>query len=93
MANLRNLKKQIDYALEAFVFDCDAAIYAHPEKGNEIFVMMQEAVELRNELFVKAVNPTEPKNKSLVKKYYTALYAEINEKFEALFNKLSAAIE
>ena len=27
MANLRDLKKEIDYRLEEFVFDCEMAIY------------------------------------------------------------------
>ena len=32
MANLRNLKKEIDYRLEEFVFDCEMAIYFQPSK-------------------------------------------------------------
>lgn len=32
MANLRNLKKEIDYRLEEVVFDCDMAICFQPSK-------------------------------------------------------------
>ena len=51
MANLRNLKKEIDYRLEEVVFDCDMAICFQPSKEKEIFEVMQEAVAVRNDLF------------------------------------------
>ena len=54
---------------------------------------MQEAVALRNEFFTKAMNPAEPHNKSLVRKHYALLRAEINAGFSALFEKLSAINE
>ena len=57
MANLRNLKKEIDYRLEEVVFDCDMAICFQPSKEKEIFEVMQEAVGVRNDLFAKAMNP------------------------------------
>ena len=87
MANLRELKKEIDYRLEEVVFDCDMAIAFQPSKEQEIFELMQKAVALRNEL--KVSNPTEPHNKSLVRKYYAALRADIVRSFEALFEELS----
>lgn len=90
MANLRTLKKEIDYCLEEVVFDCDMAICFQPSKEKEIFGVMQEAVALRNELFVKAMNPAEPHNRSLVRKHYAALRREIAESFGAVFEKLSA---
>ena len=90
MANLRTLKKEIDYCLEEVVFDCDMAICFQPSKEKEIFGVMQEAVALRNELFAKAMNPAEPHNRSLVRKHYAALRSEIAESFGAIFEKLSA---
>lgn len=89
MANLRILKKEIDYRLEEIVFDCDMAICYQPSKEKEIFEIMQEAVVLRNNLYAKAMNPTEPHNRSLVRKYYAALRNEIVESYFALFEKLS----
>ena len=58
MANLRELKKEIDYRLEEVVFDCDMAIAFQPSKEQEIFELMQKAVALRNELIAKVSNPT-----------------------------------
>lgn len=89
MANLRNLKKEIDYRLEEVVFDCDMAMCFQPSKEQEIFAVMQEAVAVRNSLFAKAMNPTEPHNASLVRKHYAALRAEMIAAFDALFDKLS----
>ena len=51
---------------------------------------MQDAVAVRNAPFVKANNPAEPHNRSLVRKHYAALRAEMNDAFGALFEKLSA---
>ena len=62
MANLRMLKKEIDYRLEELVFDCDMAICFQPTKEKEIFEVMQEGVALRNALFVKANNPADAHN-------------------------------
>ncbi len=90
MANLRNLKKEIDYILEELVFDCDMAMYFQPANEAAIFDVMQQAVALRNDLFAKVSNPTEPKNPSLVRKHYRALYQEIETEFGKLFEKLSA---
>lgn len=93
MANLRLLKKEIDYRLEEFAFDCDMAMCFQPEKENDIFPLMQQGVELRNELFVKVNNPTEPHNASLVKKFYKALRKDVDASFDALYVKLSEAIK
>lgn len=90
MANLRTLKKQIDYCLEEIVFDCDMAICFQPSKEEQIMQLMQEAVALRNELFTKVMNPAEPHNRSLVRKHYAALRVEIAGAFEQLVEKLSA---
>ena len=93
MANLRRLKKDIDYCLEELVFDCDMAICFQPSKEKEIFDLMQEAVALRNDLFHKVMNPAEPHNRSLVRKHYAALRREIVDSFEEKFEKLSQVNE
>ena len=93
MANLRVLKKQIDYCLEEVVFDCDMAICFQPSKEVEIMNLMQEAVVMRNAFFKKAMNPAEPHNKSLVRKHYAALRREIAAGFGEMCEKLSAINE
>lgn len=90
MANLRDLKKEIDYRLEEFVFDCEMAIYFQPNKEDDVVKLMEKGVELRNALFVKANNPAEPKNASLVRKHYSALRRDMAASYEQLFGDLSA---
>ena len=90
MANLRNLKKEIDYRLEEFVFDCEMAIYFQPTKEEDVVAIMENAVALRTALYIKANPPTEPKNASLVKKYYAALRRDMVSSFGSLFEELSS---
>ena len=89
MANLRFLKKEIDYRLEELAFDCHMAIFVQPNKEEAIVELMTRGVELRNALYTKVNNPTEPHNASLVRKYYAALRQEIVNSFGELFEKLS----
>lgn len=93
MANLRILKKEIDYRLEEFVFDCEMAIYFQPSKEDAVVALMEKAVALRNALYVKANNPTEPHNASLVHKYYAAMRRDMVSSFAAMFEELSALNE
>ena len=93
MANLRNLKKEIDYRLEEFVFDCEMAIYFQPAREEAVVGIMDKAVALRNALYIKANNPVEPHNASLVKKYYAALRRDMVSSFGSLFEELSSCNE
>ena len=90
MANLRDLKKETDYCLEEFVFDCEMAIYFQPSKEEDVVAIMEKAVALRNALYVNANNPTEPHNASLVKKYYAAMRRDMVSSFGSLFEELSS---
>ena len=93
MANLRDFKKEIDYRLEEFVFDCEMAIYFQPAREEAVVGIMEKAVALRNALYIKANNPVEPHNASLVKKYYAALRRDMVSSFGSLFEELSACNE
>ena len=90
MANLRNLKKEIDYRLEEFVFDCEMAIYFQPMKEEDVVAIMEKAVALRNALYIKTNNPAEPHNASLVKKHNAALRRDMVSSFGSLFEELSS---
>ena len=46
MANLRNLKKEIDYRLEEVLFDCDMAMCFQPSK--EKYHTMQLVAYMKN---------------------------------------------
>ena len=79
--------------MEEVLFDCEMAICFQPSKEEAITKVIEEAVAVRNELFVKAMNPAEPHNKSLVRKHYSALRREIAASFSELCDKLSQVNE
>ncbi len=92
MANLRNLKKEIDYILEEFVFDCDMAMYCQPSKAEQVFALMEQSVAVRNSLYQRVNSPAKPHNRSLVKKHYSALRNSIEVSFGELFEQLSSLV-
>ena len=79
--------------MEEFVFDCEMAAFFQPNKEEKVVELMAKGVELRNALYVKANNPAEPHNRSLVKKHYAALRRDMVESFAGLFADLSAVCE
>lgn len=89
--NLRDIKKDIDYVLSAFVEDCSVVATVNPKASDEsIAALMEESINLYNELRDK-VNA---KNVEGTKKaYFAALRKEVLEKTDALYEKLSAAVK
>lgn len=91
MAKLRTLKKDIDYLVNEVAYDCYLALYFNPDKYSEIVAIMEEAVDLRNNLFELANNPADKHNASLVRKHYAFVHHQMFEKIDDLFVKLSEA--
>ena len=87
--NLRDIKKDIDYILSAFIEDCSlvAAVNAKVSdaKASEL---MEEAIALYNELRDK-VGAVE----GSPRQYYTELRKELLVKTDALYEKLSEAVK
>lgn len=92
MASLRKIKKDIDYLVNEVVFDCYLALYFHEEKKDEIVNVMQDAVDLRNELFEMVNNPAEKHNRSLVRKHYAFVKNQMFDRIDGLFEKLSKVV-
>lgn len=87
--NLRDIKKDIEYVLGAFIEDCSvvAAVNGNvPE--DKVAGLMEEAIELYNTLRDK-VNE---KFEGSAKAHFTGLRKEILEKTDALYNQLSEAV-
>ena len=89
--NLRDIKKDIEYVLSAFVEDCSIVAAVNP-KANEAQVseIMEKAIELYNELRDKVVAKDIEGSK---KAYFNALRKEILVKVDALYEELSAAVK
>ena len=88
--NLRDIKKDIEYVLGAFIDDCSIFATINPKADEEdLDKLFDEAVELYNELKDK-VNAKVEGNK---RTYFTALRKEILDKTDGLYGKLSDIVK
>lgn len=90
MASIRLIKMDIDYLVEEILSDCYLSVYFHPKCKEEIVAVMQDAVDMRNNLFARVNNPAEKHNPSLVKKHYAQIRHDMFQQVDDLFAKLSA---
>ena len=87
---LRDIKKDIEYVLSAFVEDCSVVTCVNPKvTDGSVSELMEEAIELYNELRDKVSAKVEGSKKA----YYNDLRKEVLAKTDALYEKLSAAVK
>lgn len=87
--NLRDIKKDIEYVLGAFLEDCSVVATSNSKVSEgAVSELMEEAVSLYNELRDKVNAKTDNK-----KAYYAGLRKEIVTRTDALYEKLSAAVK
>lgn len=88
--NLRDIKKDIEYVLSAFVDDCCTIASVNTMASDEeLATVMQEAIDLYNELRDKVYAKIEGSKKV----YFNNLRKEILEKTDALYCKLSDIVK
>lgn len=88
--NLRDIKKDIEYVLSAFVEDCSVVASVNSKVAESAAGdLMEEAIDLYNELRDKVNIKVECSKKA----YYNDLRKEILTKTDALYEKLSAAVK
>ena len=88
--NLRDIKKDIEYVVGAFVDDCALFLTVNPGKNaDEIADLVDKAVDLYNDLRDKVNAPAEG-NKTA---HYNAIRKEMLEKTDALYDELSQAVK
>lgn len=87
--NLRDIKKDIAYILEAFIEDCTTVATVNSKVDEKAAELFEEAVNLYNELMDKVSAKIEGSKKA----YYTALRKELLEKTDGLYTKLSDAVK
>jgi hypothetical protein len=87
--NLRDIKKDIDYVLSAFIEDCTVCVAVNPKSDDKVISdLMEDAVDLYNELRDKVTVKVEGSKKA----YFNNLRKEILERTDALYIKLSEAV-
>lgn len=89
MANLRTLKKDIDYLVEEVLADCYMTLFFQTDKQEAVTAIMQRAVDERNNLFGRVNNPP-AKGGSLARKHYTAIRTDLLATVDKMFTDLSA---
>ena len=88
--NLRDIKKDIEYVLGAFIDDCSVFATVHEKvSDDELAALFEEAADLYNELKDKASAKVEGGKKA----YFTALRKEVLDKTDALYEKLSEIVK
>ena len=88
--NLREIKKDIEYVMGAFVEDCYVFTVINPEASDErLAALYEEAVDLYNDLKDKANAKVEGNKKA----YFNGLRKEILEKTDDLYIKLSEIVK
>lgn len=87
--NLRDIKKDIEYCVGAYIDDCTLFLTLNPGKGGDaILDLIDESIDLFNELRNKVGTPEGSK-----KVYYNGIRKEMLEKLDALYEKLSEAVK
>ena len=86
--NLRVFKKDIEFFVGEFIDDCALFVALNPHKdADEISQIIDEAVDLYNDLKLKAAHPEGNK-----KAYFNGLVKAMFEKLDELSEKLSAVV-
>ncbi len=87
--NLRDIKKDIDYVLSAFIEDCTVCAAVNPKSDDKVIAdLMEDAIDLYNELRDKVTVKVEGSKKA----YFNNLRKEILERTDALYTQLSEAV-
>ena len=88
--NLRDIKKDIEYVIGAFIDDCSLFSSVNEKADDEALgALLDEAVNLYNDLKDKVnVKPEGPKAA-----FYASIRKELLEKTDGLYDKLSEAVK
>ena len=87
---LRDIKKDIEYVVGAFVDDCALFLTVNPGKNSdEVADLIDGAVDLYNALRDKIGQAPETGKKA----YFDTIRKELLEGTDALYDKLSAAVK
>ena len=90
MANVRGLKKDIDYLIYEVISDCFVFSDVHPDvKTEELSAIVSDAVDLRNDLIARVNNPGGKDNPKIVKAFYKGVKKDLMGGVDDLFSRLS----
>ncbi|HBS87906.1 MAG: hypothetical protein A2W91_10680 [Bacteroidetes bacterium GWF2_38_335] len=93
MANIRNLKKDVDYVVYELLSDCATyQMMNSGQKAEQVGELMNGAFQIRQDLFNKINNPSIPEGKK-AKAFYKEIYIELLKRADDSFKKLSEIVK
>ncbi len=94
MANIRDLKKDIDYLVYEVISDCFAAMSVNQvEKvSDQLSEIVADAVLLRNDLFSRTRYRGDKEKPGNAREYYRNLRKELITGIDGLFKRISKVV-
>ena len=94
MANIRSLKKDIDYLTGQLVMDCLMSIHLSEVSNKEsAYDIIGDVLILRNELRNRTNHPDGKDNKAIVKSFYHQIGKDLVEGCDKGYEKLGKLME
>ncbi len=94
MANLRNLKKDIDFLVSQVVTDCFKFIGAFDNADREAtYEIIADMLTMRNQLRDRVNHPDGKDNKVMVRSYYNRIAKDLVEGCDKAYDELGKLIE
>jgi len=91
MANLRELKKDINSLVYELISDCFIYSGLHPDdKKEKVTAILAEAVNLRNDLIARINNPLDKTDPKAVRSHFKMVKSDLVTGVDSLFGKLSS---
>lgn len=93
MANIRNLKKDVDFLTNDVISDAFLALGFHGDKvQDKVSALIEEVVEFHNLTYEKINNAPTGRKKTETKPYFRSIRTEMDKKYREFFEKLSQII-
>jgi len=89
MANIRDIKKEINGLTNEMISDCFLYLYIHNDKNKkEVTGIMKDALKTSNDL-IHRVNHPDSEDRKKIKKYFNKIRSDLVDKMDSYFTKLS----
>ena len=89
MANIRDIKKEINGLTNEVISDCFLYLYVHKDKNKKkVTGIMKDTLKTRNDL-IHRVNHPDSEDRKKIKKHFSKIRSELVNKMDGYLTKLS----
>lgn len=93
MANIRSLKKDVNFLTNDIISDAFLALDLHGDKvQDKVNALIEEVVEFHNLTYEKINKAPKGRKKAEIKPYFRSIRTEMDKKYCEFFEKLSEII-